>query len=132
MYNDRRKALSVNPRLRDTNLSILTKGHLVLALIGIFVSVSSGLSISLHASDKLPFDVDWACSLITESLAEDQKNENVTGKIEAVNPEQQTVKLEFKPAVTDWKVVQVSIVDRNGLPLTQARATPPILSLSEV
>ena len=101
------------------------KGNAVLVLVGIFFSVLSGRLISLHASEKPPFDVDWACKLIMGSVARDQKNEKFIAGIEAVNPEQQTVRLVFKPAATDWKVVQLSILDRNGLTLTVARATPP-------
>ena len=125
MYDNRRKTLCVNPRVRDSALSVLIKGNVVLVLVGIFVSVLSGSSVSLHASEKPPFDIDWACNLIMGPMARDQKNENFTAEIEAVNPEQQTVRLVFKPAATDWKVVQLSILDRNGLILTVARATPP-------
>ena len=125
MYDNRRKTLCVNPRVRGNALSVLIKGNVVLVLVGIFVSVLSGRSISLHASEKPPFDVDWACNLIMGPVDRDQKSEKFTAEIEAVNPEQQTIKLVFKPAATDWKVVQLSILDRNGLTLTVARATPP-------
>ena len=94
-------------------------------LIGIFVSVSFGLSTSLHASEKPPLDVDWACNVITELASQGDRIENFTRNTEVVNPEQQTVKLLFKPAVTEWKVVQFSVLDHNGSTITEARATPP-------
>ena len=94
-------------------------------LIGIFVSVSFGLSTFLHASEKPPLDVDWACNVITELATQGDRIENFTRNAEIVNSEQQTVKLLFKPAVTEWKVVQFSILDHNGSTITEARATPP-------
>ena len=94
-------------------------------LIGIFVSISFGLSTSLHASEKPPLDVDWACNVITELATQGDRTENFTRNTEVVNPEQQTVKLLFKPAVTEWKVVQLSVLDHNGSTITEARATPP-------
>ena len=120
-----RKTLFVNKKVRDNTLSVLIKENLILVLIGIFVSVSSGWPISPQASEQPPFDIDWACNLITESASVNQKNEELTREIEPENAEQQTVKLLFKPAVTDWKVAQFSILDPNGLTLTQARVTPP-------
>jgi hypothetical protein len=45
--------------------------------------------------------------------------------MEEINPKQQNVKLVFKPAVNNWKFVQYSILDHNGLKITEARATPP-------
>ena len=98
---------------------------MALLLIGIFVLVSFGLSTSLHASEKPPLDVDWACNVITELATQGDRTENFTRNTEVVNPEQQTVKLLFKPAVTEWKVVQFSILDHNGSTITEARATPP-------
>ena len=65
-FNDRRKRLCVNPGDRDNTLSISTKGKMILGLIGVFMSISSWFSISVQASEKLPFDVDWACNLIME------------------------------------------------------------------
>ena len=94
-------------------------------LVGIFVSVSFGLSTFLHASEKPPLDVDWACNVITELATQGDRIKNFTQNTEVVNPEQQTVKLLFKPAVTEWKVVQFSILDHNGSAITEARATPP-------
>ena len=123
--NDRCKRLCVNPEDRDNTLSIFTKGHIILALIGIFMSVLSGRPISVHASEKLPFDIDWACNLIMESVAEGNRKEKFSPEIEAVNPKQQTVKLAFKPVMSDWKFVQFSILDRSGSAITEARATPP-------
>ena len=98
---------------------------MVVLLTGIFVSVSFGLSMSLHALEKPPLDVNWACNVITELATQGDRIENSTRNIEVVNPEQQTVKLLFKPAVTEWKVVQFSILDHNGSTITEARATPP-------
>ena len=89
------------------------------------MSVSLGWSISLHATEKPPLDVDWACNLITGLEARDDRNEKLIRNIEVVSPEQQTVKLVFKPAVTEWKVVRFSILDHNGSTITEARATPP-------
>ena len=86
MYDNRRKKLCVNPRVRDNTLSVLIKGNVVLVLVGIFVSVLSGRSTFLHASEKPPFDIDWACNLIIGSVASDQKNEKFTAEIQAVNP----------------------------------------------
>ena len=100
MYNDRRKSECVNPRDRDNTLSIFIKGNVILVLMGIFVMVSSGRSISLNASEKPPFDIDWACNWIMGLAEVDNKNEKLTREIEAVNPERQTVKVVFKPAVT--------------------------------
>ena len=94
-------------------------------LIGICVSVSLGWSISLHATEKPPLDVHWACNLITGLDARDDRNEKLIRNIEVVSPEQQTVKLVFKPAVTGWKVVRLSILDHNGSTIAEARATPP-------
>ena len=125
MYNDRRKRVCVNPGNRDNTLSILIKGKQVLVLICIFVSVSLGWSIPLQASEKPPFDIDWACNFIIESASTGSKNEKFIQETKAANPEQQTVKLIFKPSVTDWKVVQLSILDSNGTAITEARATPP-------
>ena len=87
--------------------------------------VSSGWSISLNASEKPPFEIDWACNWIMGSAEVGNKNELLTQEIEAVNPEQQIVKVVFKPAVTDWKVAQLSILDPDGSAITEARATPP-------
>ena len=89
------------------------------------MSVSLGWSISLHATEKPPLDVEWACNLITGLEARDDRNEKLIRNIEVVSPEQQTVKLVFKPAVTEWKVVRFSILDHNGSTITEARATPP-------
>ncbi len=89
------------------------------------MSISLGWSISLHATEKPPLDVEWACNLITGLEARDDRNEKLIRNIEVVSPEQQTVKLVFKPAVTEWKVVQFSILDHNGSTITEARATPP-------
>ena len=125
VYNDRGKSVCVNPRARDNTLSVFIKGNVVLVLIGVFASILSGWSISLHASEKPPLDIDWACNLIMGSASTVYKNEKPTREIEAVNPERQTVKLVFKPAVTDWKVVQVSVLDADGSAITEARATPP-------
>ena len=60
-----------------------------------------------------------------ETVSKGNKNEKFTQETEAANPERQTVKLVFKPSLPDWKVVQLSILDSNGLAITQARATPP-------
>ena len=120
MYNDRRKSECVNPRDRDNTLSIFIKGNVILVLMGIFVMVSSGWSISLNASEKPPFDIDWACNWIMGSAEVGNKNEKLTREIEAVNPERQTVKVVFKPAVTDWKVAQLSILDPDGSAITKA------------
>ncbi len=89
------------------------------------MSISLGWSISLHAIEKPPLDVDWACNLITGLDAREDRNEKLIRNIEVVSPEQQTVKLVFKPAVTEWKVVRLSILDHNGSTITEARATPP-------
>ena len=124
-YNDRCKRLCVNPRDRDNTLSIFTKDNLALVLFGIFVSVLSGWSIAAYASEKPPFDVDWACNLIMESLVKGQHKENLPQEIEVVNPTQQTVRLVFKPVVKDWKFVQFSVLDHSGSKITEARATPP-------
>ena len=124
-YNDYCKRLRVNPRDRDNNLSIFTKGNLVSVLIGIFVSVLSGWSIVAYSSEKQPFDVDWACNLIMESVAIGHQKENLSQEIEVVNPTQQTVKLVFNPVVKDWKFVQFSVLDHSGSKVTEARAIPP-------
>ena len=87
--------------------------------------VLSGCSIAAHASEKPPFDVDWACNLIMESVARGQRKEKFSQEIEAKNPKRQTVKLVFKPPVNDWKFVQFSILDHSGAAITEARATPP-------
>ena len=94
-------------------------------MIGICVSVSLGWSISLHATEKPPLDINWACNLITGLDARGDQNEKPVRNIEVVSPEQQTVKLVFKPAVTEWKVVRLSILDHNGSTIAEARATPP-------
>ena len=125
VYNDRRKSLCVNPEDRGNTLSIFIKGNLMLVLFGIFMSVWSGWSISVHASEKLPFDVDWACNLIMESVAAEHRKEKFSSELEAINSKQQNVKLVFKPVVSDWKFVQFSILDPSGLTITEARATPP-------
>ncbi len=125
VYNDRRKRLSVNPRDRDNSLSISIKDNAVLVLISIFVSVLLGWSITLHASEEPPLDVNWACNLIMNTVDRRQFKENLSKEIEVINPKQQTVKLAFKPAVNDWKFAQFSILDRNGLKTTEARVTPP-------
>ena len=125
MYNDHCKRLCVNPEGRGNTLNTFTKGHQIFVLIGIFMSVFSGCSISVHASEKLPFDVDWACNLIMEAVAGGHHKEKFSQEIEVVNPKQQTVKLEFKPVVSDWKFVQFSILDHSGAAITEARATPP-------
>ena len=117
--------MCVNLGNRDNNLSILIKGNLVLVLIGIYVSVSLGCSISLQASEKPPLDIDWACKLIMGSVSKGNKNEKFIQETEAVNPERQTVNLVFKPSISDWKVVQLSILDSTGSAITEARATPP-------
>ena len=106
-------------------MSIFTKGNMIFVLISIVMSVLPGWSISVHASEKLPFDVDWACNLIMESVARGQRKEKFSQEIEAKNPKRQTVKLVFKPPVNDWKFVQFSILDHNGSTITEARATPP-------
>ena len=124
-YNDRCKRLFVNPRDRENNMSIFTKGNLALVLIGIFVSGLSGWSIAAYASEKPPFDVDWACNLIMESVVKGQHKKNLPQEIEVVNPTQQTVRLVFKPVVKDWKFVQFSVLDHSGSKITEARATPP-------
>ena len=89
-----------------------------------------GWSISLQTSEKPPLDIDWACKLIVESVATGNKNEKPTRETEAVNPEGQTGKLVFKPSVTNWKVVQLSIFDSNGSVIAEARATPPCRFIS--
>ena len=124
-YNDCCKRLRVNPRDRDNTLSIFTKGNLVSVLISVFVLVLSGWSIVAYASDEQPFDVDWACNLIMESVAIGHHNEKLSREIEVVNPTQQTVKLVFNPVVKDWKFVQFSVIDHSGLKVTEARAIPP-------
>ena len=125
MYNDLRNSLCVNPRGKENTLSILIKSNLLFVLIGICVSVSLGWSISLHATEKPPLDVKWACSLITGLDASSDQNDKLIQNIEVVSPEQQTVKLVFKPALSEWKVVRFSILDHNGSTITEARATPP-------
>ena len=122
---DRREDMCVNLRGRDNSLRILTKVNLVSVLIGIFVSVSLGWSISLQASEKPPLDINWACKLIMGSVTKGKKTEKLNRETEAVNSGRQAVKLVFKPSVTDWKVVQLSIFDSNGSALTEARVTPP-------
>ena len=129
-YNDRPKHLCVNPRDRDNSLSISIKDNVDLVLISIFVSVLLGWSISLHASEEPPMDVNWACNLIKDTVARGHHNENLSQEIEAINPKQQTVKLVFKPAVNNWKFVQYSILDHSGLKITEARATPPCKFIS--
>ena len=124
-YNDRLKRLCVNPRDRDNSLSISIKGNVGLVLISIFVSVLVGWSISLNASEKPPLDVHWACNLIMDKVTSGHHKENLSQEMEAINPKQQTVNLVFKPAVNNWKFVQYSILDHNGLKITEARATPP-------
>ena len=124
-YNDRCKRLCVNPRDRDNTLRIFIKDNLALILTGIFVSVLSGCSKAAYASEKPPFDVDWACSLIKESVVKGQQKEDLSQEIEVVDPTQQTVRLEFKPVVKDWKFVQFSVLDHSGSTITEARATPP-------
>ena len=124
-YNDRLKRLCVNPRDRDNSLSISIKGNVGLVLISIFVSVLVGWSISLNASEKPPLDVNWACNLIMDTVAIGHHKENLSQEMEAINPKQQTVNLVFKPAVNNWNFVQYSILDHNGLKITEARATPP-------
>ena len=124
-YNDRLKRLCVNPRDRDNSLSISIKGNVGLVLISIFVSVLVGWSISLNASEKPPLDVNWACNLIMDKVTSGHHKENLSQEMEAINPKHQTVNLVFKPAVNNWKFVQYSILDHNGLKITEARATPP-------
>ena len=124
-YNDRLKRLCVNPRDRDNSLSISIKGNVGLVLISIFVSVLVGWSISLNASEKPPLDVNWACNLIMDTVTSGHHKENLSQEMEAINPKQQTVNLVFKPAVNNWNFVQYSILDHNGLKITEARATPP-------
>lgn len=87
MYNDRRKSECVNPRDRDNTLSILINGNVSLVLLGIFVMVLSGRSISLNASEKPLFDIDWACNWFKGSADAGNQNEKFTREIEAVNPE---------------------------------------------
>ena len=123
--NDRCESFCVNPTGKENTLNIFIKRNVVVLLVGIFVSVSFGLSTSLHASEKPPLDVDWACNVITELATQGDRIKNFARNTEVVNPEQQTVKLLFKPAVTEWKVVQLSILDHNGSTITEARATPP-------
>ena len=106
-------------------MSIFTKSNMIFILISIVMSILPGWSISVHASEKLPFDVDWACNLIMESVARGQRKENFSQEIEEKNPKRQTVKLVFKPLVNDWKFVQFSILDHNGSTITEARAIPP-------
>ena len=124
-YNDRSKNLCVNPRDRENYLSISIKDNAGLVLISIFVSVMLGWSITLYASEEPPLDVNWARNLITSTMARGHREENLFQEIEAINPKHQTVKLVFKPAVNDWKFAQFSILDRSGLIITEARATPP-------
>ena len=91
----------------------------------IFVMALSGWSISPHASEKPPLDIDWACNLIMGSADGDNMIEKLSKENDAVNLERQTVKLVFKPTVTDWKVAQLSILDPYGSAITAARVTPP-------
>ena len=74
----------------------------------------------MHASEKLPFDVGWACNSITDSVAGGHRKEKFSQEIEAENPKQQTVKLVFNPVVSDWKFVQLSILDHSGATITEA------------
>ena len=124
-FNDRRKRLCVNPGDGDNTLSVPTKGNMILGLIGVFMSILSWFSISAQASEKLPFDVDWACNLIMESVARGHRKEKFSQEIEAVNPKQQSVRLVFKPVISDWKFAQLSILDQSGSTITEARAIPP-------
>ena len=124
-YNDRPKRLCVNPRDRGNYLSISIKGNVGLVLISIFVPVLLGWSIPLNASEEPPLDVNWACNLIMDTAASGHREENLSQEIEAINPKQQNVKLVFKPAVNNWKFVQYSVLDHDGLKITEARATPP-------
>ena len=124
-YYDRFKSLCVNPRDRDNILSTFTKDNLALVLIGILVSVLSGRPIAAYASEEPPFDVDWACKLIKESVAKGHHKNKLSREINVVNPTQPTVRLVFKPVVEDWKFVQFSVLDYSGSTITEARATPP-------
>ena len=124
-YNVRPKRLRVNPRDRDNSLSISIKDNVGLVFISICVSVLLGCPMSLNASEEPPLDVNWACNLIMDTAASGHHKENLSREIEAINPKQQTVKLVFKPAVSSWKFVQYSILDNDGLKITEARATPP-------
>ena len=69
------------PRDRDNTLRIFTKDNLAFILIGIFVSVLSGWSVAAYASEKPPFDVDWACNLIMESVVKGQQKEDLSQEI---------------------------------------------------
>ena len=101
-YNDRCKRLCVNPRDRDNTLNIFTKDKLALVLIGIFVLVLSRWSIAAYASEKPPFDVDWACNLIMESLVQGQHKENLPQEIEVVNPEAVSIETEDGGMIIDF------------------------------
>ena len=80
-YNDRCKRLCVNPVDKDNTMSIFTKGNMIFVLISIVMSVLPGWSISVHASEKLPFDVDWACNLIMESVAGGHRTDELSQEI---------------------------------------------------
>lgn len=125
MCNDRLLRFGVNPRNKDNTLRIYTKGNVSLVLVGIFVSTLPGWPMYVYASKKPPFDFDLACNLIIESAATRHRKEDISQKIELVNPKQKNVKLVFKPFVSDWKFVQFSVLDRSGSTITEARATPP-------
>ena len=96
----------------------------------IFIAILLIYSHPLLALEKQPGKYDKVCELISRSTNENSVIKTNGPQIIFDQSGKKIAELDFKPSMSNWKLVVLSLWGEHELPVTQIRALPPCKIIS--
>lgn len=84
----------------------------------------------VYASENLPSNLDKTCEFIAHSISEGAEAESREASLILDSSGKEIAELKFKPSITNWKLVVLSLWEEQDYPVAQVRVTPPCKIMS--